>query len=274
MTEADLKTYIYHIARGQGPPVIFLHGVAASLYDWDSLLPAVVGAGYRAFALDLPGHGESEKPDDPAAYTAGRVERALEAWLQSLKDGPPYIFIGHSFGGYLSLRYALRCPQQVRALVLIDPYYSPRQPQPLLRWFLPRPTLGIRVMQITPLPLIDRVLGWDPVDASRFSAEARWQVAVDYKRASPHILNYPRTIRDLTPQLGKIRAPTLVIWGDHDLTLQPSSFPPLVAAIPGAVGHPIPGSGHQPHIGQPERVQKLVLDFLAGLEPAMADHRA
>ena len=266
MAKNSEEHYIHYIARGQGQPVIFFHGVAASLYDWVSLLPVVVEAGYRGFAPDLPGHGESEKPEDPDAYSAQQVEQALENWMDNLKDRPPYILIGHSFGGYLSLRYALRYPERVRALVLIDPYYSRRQPSSLLRWFLPRPTLGIRVMQVTPLPLIDRALGWDPVDASRFSQEERWQVAVDYKRASPYILNYPRTIADLTPRLGQIQAPTLVIWGTHDLTLRPASFPPLVSAIPGATGYPIQGSGHQPHIGQPDLVQKRVLEFLSHLE--------
>ena len=266
MTKNPQKHYIHYIARGQGQPVIFFHGIAASLYDWVSLLPAVAEAGYRGFAPDLPGHGESEKPENPDAYHTEHVEQALEVWMDGLKDRPPFILIGHSFGGYLSLSYALHYPERVRALVLIDPYYSPRQPSPLLRWFLPRPTLGIRVMQVTPLPLIDRVLGWDPVDASRFSQEERWQVAVDYKRASPYILNYPRTISDLSPRLGQIQAPTLVIWGTHDLTLQPSSFPTLVSAIPGATGHPIQRSGHQPHIGHPDQVQKLVLEFLENLE--------
>jgi 2-hydroxy-6-oxonona-2,4-dienedioate hydrolase len=267
MTRQDGTHHIHYIARGQGQAVIFLHGIAASLHDWDSLLPAVAGAGYRAFAIDLPGHGESEKPEDPDAYTAQAVEQALEGWLDSIKDGPPYILFGHSFGGYLSLSYALRHPEQVKGLLLIDPYYSLSQPSSLLRFFLPRPTLGVRALQLTPLSLIDRALGWDPVDASRFSAEERWQVAIDYKRASPHILNYPRTISDLSPRLGQIQAPTLVIWGTHDLTLRPVSFPPLVAAIPNATGHPIAGSGHQPHIGKPEQVQKLALDFLNKFRP-------
>jgi 4,5:9,10-diseco-3-hydroxy-5,9,17-trioxoandrosta-1(10),2-diene-4-oate hydrolase len=267
MADRNGTSHINYIARGQGQAVIFLHGIAASLHDWDSLLPAVAAAGFRAFAIDLPGHGESEKPEDPDAYTASGIEQALQAWLDNLKDGPPYILIGHSFGGYLSLRYALRHPEQVQGLLLIDPYYSLSQPSPLLRWFLPRPTLGIRALQLTPLPLIDRVLGWDPVDTSHFSTEARWQVAVDYKRASPHILNYPRTISDLTPRLGQIQAPTRVIWGTHDLTLRPASFPQLVSAIPKATGHPIEGSGHQPHIGRPEQVRKLALEFLNSLRP-------
>jgi len=66
--------------------------------------------------------------------------------------------------------------------------------------------------------------------------------------------------------LAQIQAPTLVIWGTHDRTLKPSSFPPFVSAIPGAAGHPIQGSGHQPHIGRPDEVQNLVLEFLKSLE--------
>ena len=110
------------------------------------------------------------------------------------------------------------------------------------------------------------MLGWDPVSAPHFSPEARWQIAVDYKRASPHILNLPRTVSDMAPDLARVQAPSLVIWGEKDLTLRPDSFSELVAALPDAHGHPIPGSGHQPHIGNPELVNRLVLDFLGALE--------
>jgi pimeloyl-ACP methyl ester carboxylesterase len=57
--------------------------------------------------------------------------------------------------------------------------------------------------------------------------------------------------------------PALVIWGDQDLTLKPASFPRLVQSLPDAAGFPIAGSGHQPHIGKPEEVNRAVLDFFA-----------
>jgi pimeloyl-ACP methyl ester carboxylesterase len=153
----------------------------------------------------------------------------------------------------------------VRALVLVDPFYSSRQLSPLLNWLKLRPSLGVKAIQFVPLALIDTLLGWDPISAPHFSPDARWQIAIDYKRASPHILNVPGTVSDMTPDLERVQAPCLVIWGEKDLTLNPNSFSDLVAALPNARGHPISDSGHQPHIGNPELVNRLVLDFLGAL---------
>jgi pimeloyl-ACP methyl ester carboxylesterase len=95
-----------------------------------------------------------------------------------------------------------------------------------------------------------------------FSPQARRQIAIDYKRASPNILHFTQDIQDLTPSLGQIHSPTMVVWGERDLTLRPASFPALVARLPNATGHSLPRSGHQPHIGQPVRVNRMILDFL------------
>jgi pimeloyl-ACP methyl ester carboxylesterase len=254
---------LHYIARGEGPPVILIHGMAASSHDWEALMPDLAEAGYRALAVDLLGHGESAKPDAPHVYTSRHLYAALEAWLADLKDSPPFIMIGHSLGGFMCLNYALRYPQNVHAMVLIDPVYSPDQLSPLLRWLNRRPAVGVKALQVVPLKVIDALLGWDPISAPHFSREVRWQIAVDYKRASPHILYIPRTIPDLTPDLDRIETQTLVMWGEKDLTLAPDTFPELVREMPNACGRPIPGSGHQPHIGNPDLVNRLILDFLS-----------
>ncbi len=253
---------IHSIAQGTGAPIILIHGIAASLYDWEMLMPAVARAGHRVFAIDLPGHGDSVQPGDPGLYTADVFYESVAAWIEQMKDLPPYILIGHSFGGYLSLRFALRRPEKVRALVLIAPFYKAGQISPFLHWLRYIPDLGGRIAQQTPLPLIDRVLGWDPIQAGQFSPQARWQIAVDYKRASPHIYRLVGTVRDLTPALGQINVPALVIWGENDLTLKPASFPELVGAMPQARGFAMPGCGHQPHIGQPQAANRAVLEFI------------
>lgn len=120
-------------------------------------------------------------------------------------------------------------------------------------------------MRLTPAWLIHIALGWDPVSATHFSPEARRQIAVDYKRASPKIVNITRSLPDLTAEMTHVSVPAKVIWGEKDLTLKPESFPRLVAALPQASGCVIAGCGHQPHIGKPALVNHLVLDFLAGL---------
>jgi pimeloyl-ACP methyl ester carboxylesterase len=259
-----VKEYSLHfIARGDGPPVILVHGLAASLHDWEALVPDLATSGYRAFAVDLLGHGESYKPDDPLAYSLDSLFASLEEWIGQIIESPPFFLVGHSLGGYLCLKYARRHPEKVRAMALIDPLYSMGQVSPLLRWLNAHLAWAARAIQIVPLPVIDRVLGWDPIDAARFSPEARWQVAVDYKRASPYILNILHTITDLNTELHEINVPSLILWGDKDLTLSPRSFPPLLKALPQAKGFLLRGCGHQPHIGSPQQVNSLILDFIS-----------
>ena len=254
---------LHYISEGKGPTVILIHGLGASHYDWESLRPALALAGYRALAVDLPGHGDSTKPPDPDFYTVDNFYQVLEKWIVELDAPPPYYLVAHSLGGYLSLRYAQRHPGNVLALALIDPFYSILQTSPILRYLSRKPDLGIRLLENVPNAWVERLLGWDPVSKETFSLDARLQIIIDIKRASPHILNIPRSLVDLTPELEAIKTPALVIWGKKDLTLRPASFPLLVSELPDAQGHMVRGSGHQPHIGKPQLVNQLVLDFIA-----------
>jgi pimeloyl-ACP methyl ester carboxylesterase len=253
---------IHYVVRGQGPPVILLHGVAASLYDWEAMIPNLASAGFRVYAIDLPGHGESYKPDNPQDYRAQEVFDAIQDWIAEQALHEPLTLVGHSLGGYFSLLYALRRPEQVGSLVLIDPFYSPKQLSPLLRRLNRRPDWSEKALRVTPEWLVNMLLGLDPTSRTHFSEEARQQIAADYKRASPHIMYTPGSIEDLTPDLRAIFQATLIIWGANDLTLDPRTFSDLVAAMPNASGYALPESGHQPHIGKPEQVNRLILEFM------------
>ncbi|MGC8856846.1 MAG: alpha/beta fold hydrolase, partial [Anaerolineae bacterium] len=83
----------------------------------------------------------------------------------------------------------------------------------------------------------------------------------DYKRTAPGIYNLPNTIEDLTPYLPDISQPTVVIWGERDATLSPSSFPELIQAMPHAQGKSLP-AGHVLHQTCPTEFNQLVLAFL------------
>jgi pimeloyl-ACP methyl ester carboxylesterase len=262
---------IHYLVEGQGPPVILIHGLAASCYDWSAMLPALASAGYRAYAPDLVGHGESPKPESIDDYQAEMVYQSLVAWIDSLVLDQAPVFIGHSLGGYLSLQYEIRRPGQLAGLVLIDPLYSPNQLSPLLRWINHRPQWGETALRMVPEWLLNAVLGLDPTNGNDFSELARQQIANDYKRASERIVHIPATIEDLTPHLGQITVPSLLVWGDRDLTLDTNSFPELHKAMPDNRARMIRESGHQPHIGKPEQVKQLVLDFLREVQqPASA----
>ena len=254
-----------YVVQGEGMPVVLIHGMAASLYDWENLLPVLSGAGFRAYAVDLLGHGDSQKPVDPRMYTHRALLATLEGWLGSLEIDQPFMLVGHSLGGHLSLSYSLRHPNKVCALVLIDPFYSLKQLPPIFRLLHRRPSPGVKILGALPENLIERVMRFDLTTLARLSSQVRRQIAADLKRASPNILHIPRSLPDLTHELSHIQVPAQVIWGEDDLTLNPASFPRLVSILSNASGHPISNCGHQPHVGKPEQVNRLVVEFLAAV---------
>jgi pimeloyl-ACP methyl ester carboxylesterase len=108
------------------------------------LMPELVSAGYRCYAPDLLGHGESAKPDTSQQYHIEIFYNYLETWFDSQQIKQPAIFIGHSMGGYLSLLFSLRRPELVRGLVLVDPLFSPSQFPPLTGILKHRPEIGVK----------------------------------------------------------------------------------------------------------------------------------
>ena len=100
-----IPTTANYIHQGEGPPVIMIHGIAASLHDWDDLIPELAKNGYASYALDLLGHGDSPKLDS-RAYQMDWLFEHFSRWMKSLHLTQPAILIGHSLGGYIALEYA------------------------------------------------------------------------------------------------------------------------------------------------------------------------
>jgi len=233
-------------------------------------MPELALAGYHSYALDLLGHGDSPKPEE-RSYKLKWVLRHLERWIDSLALTEPPIIIGHSLGGYLALRYGLRHPKRARALVLVDPLYQLDQLSYILRTTYRRPTLNALVIEHLPgwifkivVDFTSEALGRIGDDTQYLPEEIRFQTALDYKRTYPGAFNIPSTIHDLTSELHQIKQPTLVVWGTHDPTLRPDSFPPLVEALPNSQSFTLK-AGHVPHQSHPDEFNKKVLDFLNSL---------
>lgn len=263
-----LEQTVNFIRQGTGAPVILIHGLAASLFDWNDLIPALTQAGYAAHALDLLGHGQSHKPKDLEDYTVENVFAHFSAWLDSLELAEPLILIGHSLGGYLSIQYALRHPKRVRALVLTDPFLSLEQLPLLLRFNYRRPFITTALIEKTPEWLFRRAIDLTSLSIRNgyvLSKEVRMQTAADYKRAHPGIFNLIHTAQDLTPRLSAVSQTTLVLWGEHDQTLAPAFFEKILSRLPNASGTGLPGAGHVPHQSHPEEFNRRVLAFLDNL---------
>jgi len=261
---------VSYIRRGAGSPVIMLHGLAASFHDWDFLIPELADSDFDACALDLLGHGDSYKPIHLNEYNVGNLLRHFSLWMDSLVLQEPAALIGHSLGGYLALEYALRFPDRVRALILVNPFYRVRQLSGFLQFVFRRQLLNTTLIALTPYWMFRVVIDVTTIrpDAGEkrvhyLPESVREQTALDYKRAASGIYNIPRTMRDLTSDLPHLDVPTLVTWGVHDRTLAPVSFPELVRLLPNAHGEFLSTCGHVPHQCHPAKFNSLVMGFLA-----------
>ena len=181
--------------------------------------------------------------------------------------------IGHSLGGYLSLRYALHFPERIRALVLVNPFYTQSQLPLMLRFFLRRPLLNNTIIKHTPYWLFRLMIDvtslqfggsnetFHTLPEKMYVSRPRWTT----NGLPPAIYNIPRTLHDLTPDLTRVTQPTLVIWGARDQTINPKTFPSLVERLPNALSEVLPVCGHVPHQCHATEFNKRVFGFLGSL---------
>lgn len=267
MTNSGVVNFVQ---QGEGAPVILTHGLAASLHDWDDLLPELAVSGYAGYALDLFGHGESHKPDDHDEFTFDAVFDHFSAWVDSLHITEPMILVGHSLGGGVVLQYALRYPERVRALVLVNPFYEIQQLPFLTRFLFRNQLLNTAFIDRTPYRLFRIFVDITSVNFYMGHREPhvlpdhiRHQTALDFARASSGIYNIPYTLPDLIPDLPHIQQPTLLLWGRRDQTLAPDSFLRMKNLLPNIVdSHVMPICGHVPHQCHPEQFNPHVMEFL------------
>jgi pimeloyl-ACP methyl ester carboxylesterase len=110
--------------QGDGPPVVLLHGFPELAFSWRHQLPALAAAGYRAIAPDLRGYGRSDVPPDVRDY---RIE-ALIADVHGLLDAlelESATFVGHDWGALVLWQMAMRAPQRIERLVILNiPHYA------------------------------------------------------------------------------------------------------------------------------------------------------
>ena len=273
MDNITIPTSANFVQQGTGRPVILIHGIAASLHDWDELTPELAQNGYASYALDLLGHGDSPKPD-LHAYQADWLFEHFDRWVRSLHLTEPAIVIGHSLGGYVALEYARRVSAWTRGLILVNPFYSRLQLNPFLRRSYSRRNLRGYIASRAPawmyrafVDIGSVVMGRNQGALHSLPERVRIQTALDYARTAPGVYGIPNVAADITEFLPHIKAPTLVVWGDRDQTLSPASFAEMVSVMPHATGKSV-RAGHVPHQSNAREFNKMVLEFLGELRNA------
>jgi rifampin ADP-ribosylating transferase len=240
-----------------GPAVLLLHAWGESLASFDRMADAVPPA-LRLLAVDLRGHGQSDKP--LAGYDLVSVADDVRAFLDEV-DVASAVLVGSSSRGYVAQQVAVLAPERVDGLVLagtpwtlqgrppfadeidalVDPI-SPAWARDFVEWFAVERDVPDRY-------LADRVQ-----DALALPADV-WRLSLSGLTDSPPPL-----------RSGRITCPALAIWGDRDALIPVNDQRELVAAIPGASRRVYEGVGHLVLWEQPGRLADDVTAFVDGLE--------
>ena len=242
---------------GGGTPLLLTHGYGASGRMWESNVPAL-GRDRPAITWDMRGHGSSDAPDSGSLYTH---EACLEdmAALLDVADVEAAVLCGMSLGGFLSLRFRLRYPARVRALVLVDTGPGFRDSSARERWNK-----------------------WARAQADDLEARGAGALLIGREQGQGQHVHGIRGIahaaRGMLVQddsavldaLREIDVPTLIIVGSEDTQFLVAAEV-MEARIPGARRVVLEGAGHAANIDAPEEFNAIVSDFLEALEgPAPA----
>lgn len=252
-----------------GTPVLLLHGLGDSADIWKNNIRCLA-ANHRVFAPDIIGFGFTDKPD--IEYTPQVFLRFIEDFLSACAVERCHL-VGHSLGGGLALNYALNHPGRVERLVLVSSAALGSEATWPLR-LSTLPFLGPWALHPTRniLGLFFRRLVYDPdvIDADFVDLRYRLLLPRENRRALLRVLRSLLTVRGVRPailnplleNLGRIRAPTLIIWGKHDRILPLRHAYRAKAEIPGATLHVFEKCGHMPNFEYPEKFNDLVTAFL------------
>jgi len=256
-------------AHGDGPPVLFSCGYATTRENFRPQVAPLVAAGFRVLLWDYRGHGESDAPDDPAAYSLDKVLDDLADVLDQLAPGGrPAVLAGFSFGGLASLHFALRHPARVRALALLDTGPGFKNPDAQARW-LAQTERTAAILHEKGFAGFLASRGADTAVGRRRELPAAQAAAAAIARQSvAGVAWFGRRISGLAPgcidELPSIQAPALVLVGEQDEAFLRAAEV-MAARLPKATRVVIPGAGHVVTIEEPEAVNRALLAFLRGL---------
>ena len=241
--------------HGEGPALLLTHGYSATSRMWRGQIDAF-SRHFQLILWDMRGHGRSDYPVDPGAYSEAATVADMAALLDAV-GAEKAIVGGLSLGGYMSLAFHLALPERVRALLIIDTGPGYRNDEAREGWN----RNALRTAERFETEGLERLAGG--------SAETR---AGEHRDARGLALaaRGMLTQKDarVISSLPTIAVPSLVVVGANDMPfLAASDY--MAAKIPGARKMVIADAGHAANIDQPRAFNAAVLDFLEaeGLQP-------
>lgn len=250
---------------GEGPEtVVFAHGLLLDRSLWEPQVAALSDR-YRCITFDFRGHGETASPR--TGYDMDTLAADAVDLIDAL-DAAPCHFAGLSMGGFVALRLGFGRPELLRSLLLLDTSAEPepeanRPRYKLLQWVAR--IFGLRVVAGRVLPIM---FGESTLeDPEKQQLLARWKRIIGghgrrVLKAVDGVLDRDGVVEEVR----RITVPTLIVVGEEDVATVPARAERLHGLIDGSRLERIPRAGHLSNIEQPEAVNRVIGDFLAGVE--------
>jgi pimeloyl-ACP methyl ester carboxylesterase len=279
---------LHYVSVGQGKLIMFAHGFPEFWAEWENQL-VEFGQDHQAVALDMRGYNLSAKPENVDAYHAGDLIEDLRTLAEYLGH-QKFILVGHDWGGAVAWSVAMRHPECLERLVIINAPHPALFARELLH--NPDQQTASQYMLLFRSPKAEQVLSennfarlldvlfqfgskWELTEQVRLKYIAAWSQpgaltgGLNYYRASPL---YPPTspddvrkiegILNLPREMLVVKVPTLVIWGEEDQALLTGNLDGLEEYVDDLTVKRIPDGTHWISHEQPERVNALIREFL------------
>lgn len=236
---------VFYEDRGQGKPIVFLHGWGCDHKIFDAITTPLSGT-HRVIALDFPGFGESDEPD--TVWGVEDYTRCFEAFCKGLGLEKPNL-VGHSFGGRVSILFASR--NDTDRMVLADAagvkpqrsvgYYFKVYSYKTVKWFI------LKVLR-------------DEEKMEKYRAKTG---SSDYRNATPRMKAILSKVvnEDLRSEMPKIKAPTVLFWGTEDTATPMRDARIMEKLIPDTGLITVPGAGHFAFLEQSAQFLSILRSF-------------
>ena len=232
--ELDGMNVHYRISGDTGETIVLLHGTASSLHTWEGWTDEL-SKYYRVVSFDMPGFGFTG-PEPNGVYTRERYVQFIDDMLVKLNVDSCYM-AGNSFGGYMTWSYAVKHPEKVKKIAILDASGYPRgdQPTPIsfklqkLDWLKPVLT------HLTPKALVRKGVKVVYYDESKVTEERvqRYMDLLLREGNRAGLMGKTMQIKyDYVDEIKLVQCPTLIIWGDSDMLVNVDAAPRFHADIP------------------------------------------
>jgi pimeloyl-ACP methyl ester carboxylesterase len=243
---------IHVSVEGTGEPIVFAHG---AMYDGTMWAPQIehFRSRYRCLAPDAPGHGRSGKPDAPVTY---KLMSDVLADVVTQLDASPAHFVGLSMGTGIMGQLACDHPEMVRSLTFIGAVVYGGDLPLVTEEYIESIEQGSALMISEH---IEQAMAPETLQQNPTLLDDFWEV---FARADLQV--YGSVLRDLMKLdlrtcLRDINVPSIVLWGEHDLTGTPrEANQTLIDAIPGARLVTVPAAGHLTNLENPKFVNEQI----------------